>query len=656
MARYFGALSVAVATALAGCATPGTSQGERLAQAPQERRIFADLVDSGIAIPAGAETSQSHAKAVQAVRFIAQMDLPRASKSINAALQLDGRDSYLHFLNGFVYHLQARQGDSQKSELAVEGYRTALRLDPGNWIAQEFLGLAYLDLKQFRQAKEQFAQVLLMAPDTGVSMYGLMVTSYLTGDPQMACAMADRLRDRAAGPDPAFIRSSVSVYASCGKFDEAERMRAELDRLDVDRAVVDRTERRLAQWEDFYRTRSKLGQAGGTAQQRFAKVSLGNAADDGRIHLASAFKITTRQEPSVETQQAPVDQPLPQLSSQPQFNSQSDVEEAPPAAPEPSPVAATGDGAPGMVLVDVVIISTQETISSSKGINLLNALTLQLGSATAPAYSWTFDSSSVDRTVITKAVTIPALAYSLNIANATSAQHEVLARPTLAAIESQPSEFFAGVNGNAGVLSTSTLGSPQVVPVDKRFGVKLAVTPNFLPDGMVKLKVDAQRTFVVPSAPNDGFAYRFDVSETSTDANVVMKLGDTLVLAGLTEKEFSKSRDGVPGLQDVPVAQYLFASKRESDFQRSALILITPRAPIYTARAESAAASESERALRDRLGFSATIPSNVESIVNYMQDSELFRQFRQGDVAMDRWDRSGTTAERLRQALSFLYY
>jgi Flp pilus assembly secretin CpaC len=134
-----------------------------------------------------------------------------------------------------------------------------------------------------------------------------------------------------------------------------------------------------------------------------------------------------------------------------------------------------------------------------------------------------------------------------------------------------------------------------------------------------------------------------------------MKLGDTLVLSGLTEKENSKSRDGVPGLQDVPLAQYVFSSQRNTDFQRSALILITPRAPIYAAKAD-AATTAGEQALRERLGFTSRIPSNVESIVGYLNGSELFRQFRQGDVAMERWDRTGTTAKRLRQALSFLYY
>lgn len=304
---------------------------------------FAKLMGSSIASSAGAETSESRAKAAQAVKFIAQMDLPKASRAANAALQLDGRDSYLHFLNGFVYHLQARQGDSQKSELAIEGYRTALRLDPGNWIAQEFLGLAYLDLKQFKQAKEHFAQVLLMAPDTVAFMHGLMVTSYLTGDPSMACAMADRLRDDSSGLDPVFVRSSVAVYASCGKFADADLMRAELHRLDIDRAVIDRTEKRLAQWKDFYRP-------------------------------AAAFTITTRQ------QEKPIELQSPAFEQQPQFSAPPAASEVPPISAGALPVAAaaTGDGTPGMVLVDVVIVSTQESISTSRGVNLLNALTHNL--------------------------------------------------------------------------------------------------------------------------------------------------------------------------------------------------------------------------------------------------------------------------------------
>ena len=133
------ARSVGLAFALAGCAAQ-TYTATGSAALPQQQPFANILGKLDQNPPRGA--SESQAKAAEAVRYIAQMNLKEASKSINAALQLDDRNSYLHFLNGFIYQLQARQGDTQKNELAVEGYRLALRLDPGNWIAQEFLGLA----------------------------------------------------------------------------------------------------------------------------------------------------------------------------------------------------------------------------------------------------------------------------------------------------------------------------------------------------------------------------------------------------------------------------------------------------------------------------------------------------------------------------------
>lgn len=592
--------------------------------AQAQEKSFAEMVNKFVQIPAGEPESEMLAKAAVAVTFIKRMELPQASKAINEALQLDARNTYLHFFNGFVYHLQARQGDSQKNEMAVEGYQQALRIDPSNWIAQEFLGLVYMDLKKFDLAKGQFSDVLLMSPDSTVSIYGLMVASYMTGDPVTACAMADQFSKSSLEPHAGFIRSSISVYASCGDFDKADRMRLELGKLNREPADVRSVDRRLAQWKTFYRTREPSGRLeGANPASEFIQTSVGKASADILVSQASP--------------------------------STADAEGA--RAPE-----VVDDGSPSMVLVDVVMVSTQELITTSKGINLLNALTLQLGSSSAAAYSQNLNynqETGVGTTTITRALTVPALAYSLNIANANNTVNEVLARPTLAAIEGMPSEFFSGTNLNAGALLTNSLGNPSVIPVDKRFGVKLAVTPSFLPNGKVKLKVDAQRTFLNADVDTAGFAYRLEISETTANANVVMNMGDTLVLSGLSEKESSSSRTGVPVLQDVPVIQYLFSTKRKSDFQRSVLILITPRSPLFTSksdRGQTPAAAQSMKALREKMGFSDRTPSNVESILNHLKTTELFREFRQGDVSLERWDRMHSTGDRLRQALEFLYY
>lgn len=598
------------------------------------------------------------AKVSAAVNFLQRMELPQASRAANEALQLAPNNSYLHFLNGFVYHLQARQGDTQKSDMAVEGYQQALRIDPGNWIAQEFLGLAFLEQHKFDAAKAQFSEVLLLTSDSTVSMYGLMMASYLTGDAVTACAMADIYRKTLSAPSVGFVRSSVSVYASCGEFDKADQMRAHMAAQNGSTADGARVDQRLAQWKSFYRRQAQgarvdaAGPVGG-----FVPTSLNYTTTVApALQLAQAFAVPAMK-PSALSRPAPPAAPA------------NAVVPTPPAPGDVKPASEGAGGAesgPRMTLVDVVLVSTQELMTTSKGVNLLNALTLQLGSAVGnlAAYSRVIGSSAVGTaeatvtTAITRAVTVPALSYSLNIANANNSVNEVLARPTLAAIEGMPSEFFSGTNLSAGVVSTSVQGGTTIVPLEKRFGIKLAVTPTFLSNGKVQLKVEAQRTSLNATNENPRVAYQIEIAETTANANVVMNLGDTLVLSGLTEKSTSSTRDGVPVLQDVPVAQYLFSNKRTNDIQRSVLILITPRAAgdVQPDPGQSAAMTSSMRALREQFGISVGSTPNVQAVFNSLKANALFREFRQGDVSMDRWDHVRTTGERLRQALDFLYY
>lgn len=608
---------------------------------------FVAMINQFPLVPKGPHNSEMLAKATEAVDFIKKMDLPRAHLAVNEALQLDARNSHLHFLNGFVYHLQAKQGDTQKNEIAIEGYQQALRLDPGNWIAQEFLGLAYMDLKQFDRARLAFSEVLLLTPESTVSIYGLMVASYLTGDAGTACAMADQFRKSPVKADLGFVRSSISVYASCGNFAQADQMRDSLTELGVGGPEAARTDRRLAQWKAFYH---RQGQGAGPV-----KTGLKNSAPSmPPMQLAQAFNLPNLGSPA---------------SARPDPQPEAPVAPMPASAAEPLPAAPqveARNGGPRMVLIDVVLLSTQELVSTSKGINLLNALTLQLGSAASnlPAYSWSNSANRITgnptnvSTVITRAVTIPALSYSLNIANANNSVNEVLARPTLAAIEGLPSEFFSGTNLSAGVVSTSTQGGTTIVPLDKRFGIKLAVTPQFLPQGQVQLKVDAQRTSLNATSENPRVAYQIEIAEINANANVVMKLGDTLVLSGLSEKSSTSTRDGVPGLQDVPGLQYLFSNKKTNDIQRSVLILVTPRMPVQVAESarESADATAGMQALRERFGLPTHIPRNIEAIMNQLTPGELFREFRQGDVSLEHWDRMSSTGDRLQEALGFLYY
>jgi pilus assembly protein CpaC len=60
--------------------------------------------------------------------------------------------------------------------------------------------------------------------------------------------------------------------------------------------------------------------------------------------------------------------------------------------------------------------------------------------------------------------------------------------------------------------------------------------------------------------------------------------------------------------------------------------------------------------LREKFGFVDNTPANIEAVMTHLQGNDYFREFRQGDVALERWDRMRTTGDRLKEALGFLYY
>jgi type II secretory pathway component GspD/PulD (secretin) len=242
----------------------------------------------------------------------------------------------------------------------------------------------------------------------------------------------------------------------------------------------------------------------------------------------------------------------------------------------------------------------------------------------------------------------------------------VLARPTLAALEGMRSEFFSGTSLNAAVVSGGTGQSGSSVSLEKRYGVKLTVLPQILPNGMIKLAIDASRTFLKPPSSDIGFTYKLEISEILANANVVMRMGDTLILGGLSEKETTSTRDGVPGLQDLPFWQYLFSRQARTDYQKSVLILITPRPANYTWLSEESKAefaktpddpfTPSMDVLRARYSDWFKPYPNLASVFHHLNAADLYREFRTGDVTLETWDRMDSTRSRLKQALGFLYY
>jgi len=596
-------------------------------------------------IPVDKINTDSRRYAALAIDALKKDDLDGASNSINNALRLEINNSYLQFLNGYIYHQQVTNGDVTKVEMAKQGYELAIQFDASNWLARYHLGLLSLDQRNYAEAQNHFAEAMHYNSEDPGLLYNLAVSSYYAQDPVTADGALRRLRSLSGfGKDPRVLRASSMVLASLNKPKEAKRF-FDLYK-DAPGAKTDFVGRRLRDWHEFHEGFGKRTQA---QMVQVAPLGDPNQMNGGMGQPADAMGGQGFGEQ--QAQDAVQDQ-------QPGFGQDEAQQEE-----EPQPIDENG-----MVIVDVVIIRTEENYTTSKGVNLLNGLQLQFGSSSAStagiaAYIRTGGDST--RTQITRALNIPAITYSLNIANSNTTRNEILARPTLVALNGQPSEFFSGVEINAAAVGGSN-SDGATVQIEKEIGVKLTVTPELLEDGRVKLAVTAERTFLTtPNTSSVTFTLRIDTSKTNVNANVAMNYGETLILSGLSEKETERKRDGVPGLQDVPGVQYLFSNRTTTDFQKSVLILLTPRPTQYIFQSERNRKKGNQRLSRDERVLSELQARysdwfrpypNWASVFHHMQANKLYREFRTGDVALEKWENLETRRNRLNQALDFLFF
>ena len=240
-----------------------------------------------------------------------------------------------------------------------------------------------------------------------------------------------------------------------------------------------------------------------------------------------------------------------------------------------------------MVIVDVVIIGSTEDIRKRSGINILDGLSFQFGDIEDAEDAFSrIDSISTDQfdttnntqtNTVVKALTIPAIEYSLNIINSRDNDSKILAKPSLIALAGEESTFFSGVTING----AATSGTGDSVSIEEEIGVSLSVTPDFISDTKVYLSIAAERTFLIDPKKSVLYEYRLDTTKTNVQANVVLNIGETLILGGLTEQQDTETLDGVPGLSKVPLVKLFFSEDVKRNYKKTITILLTPRlAPV----------------------------------------------------------------------------
>ena len=115
----------------------------------------------------------------------------------------------------------------------------------------------------------------------------------------------------------------------------------------------------------------------------------------------------------------------------------------------------------------------------------------------------------------------------------------------------------------------------------KEAGVKLEVTPVVRSDGSIDIKLHPKVTEVVDLfeyQPEEGITTTVPVMHTrETETRVLVRNGETIVIAGLMQNWIRKDIKKIPFLGDIPIVGPLFRHKVKMGQKGDLVIFVTPR-------------------------------------------------------------------------------
>lgn len=160
----------------------------------------------------------------------------------------------------------------------------------------------------------------------------------------------------------------------------------------------------------------------------------------------------------------------------------------------------------------------------------------------------------------------------------TDAATQYLARPRLLTLNNRAAEMK--ITRNAAVASTTVTvsqgGSPQTTTSLERYevGTTLKVTPHINKDDYITMTIEPSVSRVKEASFGSGY---YDPLTRSSKTTIMIKDGETVVIAGLLSREDSDSNRKVPLLGEVPLFGAVFTRDTKQRSDTEILIFITPR-------------------------------------------------------------------------------
>jgi pilus assembly protein CpaC len=154
---------------------------------------------------------------------------------------------------------------------------------------------------------------------------------------------------------------------------------------------------------------------------------------------------------------------------------------------------------------------------------------------------------------------------------------QILAEPNVLAETGKEATFLAGGEFPFPVVQGATGGVPVVTVQFREYGVKLAFTPLITPEGLIHLKVAPEVSSLdyTNALTIQGFTIP-SLATRSVQTEMILKDGQSFVIAGLVNNQVVEQFSKIPGLGDLPILGQFFKSRSVNKSQDELLVLVTP--------------------------------------------------------------------------------
>ncbi len=156
---------------------------------------------------------------------------------------------------------------------------------------------------------------------------------------------------------------------------------------------------------------------------------------------------------------------------------------------------------------------------------------------------------------------------------------KILSSPQILVTNNEEAKIHIGDTVPYIVATTNGTGENAITSDDVRFvdvGLKLDVIPTINDDGMVTMKLTPEISEVVATIKSAEGSTIPQVNKTEVETSVMVKDGQTIVMAGLRNQDKVHTKKGIPGLMDLPLIGGAFSRTTDTLTNTEIVILITP--------------------------------------------------------------------------------